>query len=276
MLTQEQEIILGKLGYYVAFLASALPARLTARFCELLVVSMVTSEGFVTQSWIWGKLHNFWGSCHKWLETGRWQTYHIVARFMQLCCLGIPETQPLFLAIDDTFVLRFSEKAPGCAIAYQHAHKLNQARYVLGQCFVYMSLICERPTDEVPTAIPWLARMAAGSGNTSKLFTAKTLLRLTHAVIGERMAYLLYDCWYMRGSVIQYTLKPGRFNCLADFFLHFHYGQGSKAQVSFQCANNYKTPDREVSKSRLPLTRAIDADSTLVGGFHPVVLTLYV
>ena len=51
--------------------------------------------------------------------------YHIVARFMQLCCLGIPETQPLFLAIDDTFVLRFSEKAPGCAIAYQDAHKLN-------------------------------------------------------------------------------------------------------------------------------------------------------
>ena len=209
MLTQEQKIILGKLGYYIAFLASALPARSIPTFCELLVASMVTSEGFVTQSWIWGKLQNFWGSYHKWLETGRWQTYHIVARFMQLCCLGIPETQPLFLAIDDTFVLRFSEKAPGCAIAYQHAHKLNQARYVLGQCFVYMSLICERPTDDVPTAIPWLARMAAGSGNTSKLFTAKTLLRFTHAVIGDRIAYLLYDCWYMRGSVIQYTLKQG-------------------------------------------------------------------
>ena len=113
---------------------------------------------------------------------------------MQLCCLGTAETQPLFLAIDDTFVLRFSEKAPRCTIAYQHAHKLNQARYVLGKCYVYMSLICERPTDEVPTAVPWLARMAAGSGNASKLFTAKTLLRLTHAVIGERMAYLLYDC----------------------------------------------------------------------------------
>ena len=40
-----------------------------------------------------------------------------------------------------------------------------------------MSLICERPTDEVPAAIPWLARTAAGSGSTSKLFTAKTLLR---------------------------------------------------------------------------------------------------
>ena len=65
MLTQEQKIILGKLDYYVAFFASALPARLTVTFCELLVVSMVTSEGLVTQSWIWGKLHNFWGSYHK-------------------------------------------------------------------------------------------------------------------------------------------------------------------------------------------------------------------
>ena len=113
MLTQEQKIILGKLGYYIAFLASALPARSIPTFCELLVASMVTSEGFVTQSWIWGKLHNFWGSYHKWLETGRWQTYHIVARFMQLCCLGILETLPLFLAIDDNFVLRSSEKALG-------------------------------------------------------------------------------------------------------------------------------------------------------------------
>ena len=52
MLTQEQKIILGKLDYYVAFLASAPPARLTAIFCELLTVSMVTSKGFVTQSWI--------------------------------------------------------------------------------------------------------------------------------------------------------------------------------------------------------------------------------
>ena len=31
--------------------------------------SMVTSEGLVTQSWFQGKLHNFWGSYHKWLET---------------------------------------------------------------------------------------------------------------------------------------------------------------------------------------------------------------
>ena len=69
MLTQEQKIILGKLDYYVAFFASALSARLTATFCELLVASMVTSEGLVTQSWIWGKLHNFWGNYHKWLET---------------------------------------------------------------------------------------------------------------------------------------------------------------------------------------------------------------
>ena len=59
------------------------------------------------------KLHNFWGSYYKRLEKGRWQTYHIVARFMQLCCLGILETLPLFLAIDDSFVLRFSEKALG-------------------------------------------------------------------------------------------------------------------------------------------------------------------
>lgn len=209
MLTQEQKTILGKLGYYISFLALALPSRSVPTFCELLIASMITAEGFVTQSWFQGKLHNFWGSYHKWLETGHWRTYQVVARFIQLCCLIVPETQPLFLVIDDSFVLRFSEKAPGSAIAFQHAHKLNQARYVLGQCFVYLCMIQERPSDEVPTAIPWLARMPSAGGNTSKLFTAKALLRFTHSVIGERFTYVLLDCWFMRSHVIKHIQNLG-------------------------------------------------------------------
>ncbi|MES9985742.1 MAG: transposase [Candidatus Thiodiazotropha sp. 6PLUC6] len=209
MLTQEQKTILGKLGYYISFLALALPSRSVPTFCELLVASMMTAEGFVTQSWSQGKLHNFWGSYHKWLEKGRWQGYQVIARFMQLCCLAVPEAQPLFLVIDDTFVLRFSEKAPGSSIAFQHAHKVNQARYVLGQCFVHLAMIQRRPTDEVPTSIPWLARMPSGGGNTSKLFTAKAMLRFTHSVIGERLAYALLDSWFMRGHVIQHVQKLG-------------------------------------------------------------------
>ena len=68
MVTQEQRTILGKLGYYISFLAVALPSRSVPTFCELLVASMITAEGFVTQSWFQGRLHNFWGSYHKWLE----------------------------------------------------------------------------------------------------------------------------------------------------------------------------------------------------------------
>ncbi|WP_422491413.1 transposase [Endozoicomonas sp. ALE010] len=209
MLTQEQKTILGKLGYYISFLALALPSRSVPTFCELLVASMITAEGFVTQSWLQGRLHNFWGSYHKWLEKGRWRSYQVVARFMQLCCLAIPETQPIFLVIDDTLVLRFSEKAPGSGIAFEHAHKRNQARYVLGQCFVYLTMVQQRPTDEVQTSIPWLARMPSETGNTSKLFTAKALLRFTHAVIGDRSAYVLLDSWFMRGHVIRHTQDLG-------------------------------------------------------------------
>ncbi|TMO20906.1 hypothetical protein CWC28_21750, partial [Pseudoalteromonas sp. S4492] len=89
-----------------------------------------------------------------------------------------------------------SEKAPDSGIAFEHAHKRNQARYVLGQCFVYLTMVQHRPTDEVPTSIPWLARMPSETGNTSKLFTAKALLRFTHAVIGERTTYVLLDSWF--------------------------------------------------------------------------------
>lgn len=65
MLTQEQKTILGKLGYYISFLVRALPLRSILTFCELLIASMITSEGSVTQSWLQGKLQNFWGSYHK-------------------------------------------------------------------------------------------------------------------------------------------------------------------------------------------------------------------
>lgn len=209
MLTQEQKTILGKLGYYISFLVRALPPRSILTFCELLIASMITSEGFVTQSWLQGRLQNFWGSYHKWLEAGCWESYRVIARFMQLCCLTMPETQPLFLAIDDTFVLRFSEKAPGSTVAYQHARKRNQAKYVRGQCFVYLAMIQQRPTDEMPTAIPWLARMPSENGNTSKLFTARSLLRFTHSVIGERLTYVLMDCWFMRGDTIRHVCELG-------------------------------------------------------------------
>lgn len=60
MLTQEQKTILGRLGYYISFLAVALPSRSVPTFCELLVASMITAEGFVTQSLVSGLLMCFW------------------------------------------------------------------------------------------------------------------------------------------------------------------------------------------------------------------------
>lgn len=106
-------------------------------------------------------------------------------------------------------MLRYSSKAPGSNIAFEHAHKLNQARYVLGQCFVYLTMVQQRLTDEVQTSIPWLARLPPETGNTRKLFTAKALLRFTHTVIGERFAYVLLDSWFIRGHVIRHTQDLG-------------------------------------------------------------------
>ncbi len=84
MLNQEQKTILGKLGYYISFLVRALPPRSIPTFCELLIASMITTGCFVTQSWLQGGLQNFWGSYHKWLETGYWESYRVIARFMQV------------------------------------------------------------------------------------------------------------------------------------------------------------------------------------------------
>ena len=68
MLTQEQKTILGKPGYYISFLAVALPSRSVPTFCELLVASMITAEGFVTQSWFQNKTGHPKISMRKWVS----------------------------------------------------------------------------------------------------------------------------------------------------------------------------------------------------------------
>ena len=115
----------GELFYYITFLARALPARSIKTFVELLVGSLLTQAGFVTSAiWILD-MANQWSSYHKWLQKGRCPYLKLMRRWALLFLKLFPDKQ-VYLAIDDSIVLRASKKAPMSQWHHQHGNKPNQ------------------------------------------------------------------------------------------------------------------------------------------------------
>ncbi len=114
---------------------------------------------------------------------------------------------PVYLAIDDSIVLRHSKKAPMSQIHHQHGNKTNLSRYVRGQCRVALAAIVKR--SGCNTALPLLLRLTPQAGNSGKLVIARSLIRALMEPLKDKAVTVLVDSWYMRRSFIeQRWLKP--------------------------------------------------------------------
>lgn len=196
----------GELFYYITFLSRALPPRSIKTFIELLVGSLLTQTGFVTSAiWILD-MANQWSSYHKWLQQGQWSYLILMRRWTRLFLKLFPDKQ-VYLAIDDSIVLRASKKAPMSQWHHQHGSKPNQAQYVRGQCWVALAAIVQRVKNN--TALPLLFRLTPESGNTSKLVVARTLIRAVLQQFKHNAVTVLMDSWYMRSSLIQPLQRYG-------------------------------------------------------------------
>ena len=81
-----------------------------------------------------------WPGYYKWLETGQWSYLKLMRQWTALF-LKLFGDNPVYLAIDDSIVLRHSKKAPMSQIHHQHGNKTNLSRYVRGQCRVALAAI---------------------------------------------------------------------------------------------------------------------------------------
>lgn len=152
MTTAEHRSIQDILCYWITFLSEALPPRARSTFIELLIGSLLTRQGFVTESLlaIVPKLH--WTAYYKWIEREKWSWVALARQYLRLVLATVKPTK-VYLAIDDTLTLRASEKAPGAKIHHQHGNKKNLAQYVLGQCWVSLAMITHR-ADGTPVGFP--------------------------------------------------------------------------------------------------------------------------
>lgn len=189
----------GELFYYITFLSRALPSRSVKTFIELLIGSLLTQTGFVTSCYTILTMGRQWFSYHKWLQTGQWSYLKLMRQWTQLFLQLFPDNN-VYLAIDDSIVLRASKKAPMSQWHHQHSSKPNQTPFVRGQCWVALAAVVNRLGNH--TALPLLFRLTPDSGNTSKLVVARTLIRALLAQFKEHSVTVLMDSWYMRRSLI--------------------------------------------------------------------------
>ena len=192
---------------WITFLVKKLPLRSVATFIELLIGSMLTPSGFVTDAYFILIMRNHWTSYYKWLRVGRWSWLGLARQFL---CLLLEQVidEHLYLVIDDTVTLRSSKKAPGSVIHHQHGNKPNLAQYVRGQCWVSLAVIARRVCGE-SVAIPVLSRLIPAAGNTGKLVAGKVLIRAIQSLLKGHSVRVLVDTWYMRRIFIESMVDKG-------------------------------------------------------------------
>ena len=81
MNTKGYDSIPSELFYWITFLSKALPLRSTGTFIELLIGSMLTPAGFVTEAYLALDMRNHWGSYYKWLRDGKWSWLALAKQF---------------------------------------------------------------------------------------------------------------------------------------------------------------------------------------------------
>ena len=209
MLTSDQKVILRELSLYTTFLAKALSPLAAPTFCELFLGGMLSGEGFVTQALLTIHYENFWNSYHHWVSQGKWRWRNLAHRLILLVSSKVPDGQTTPLILDDLTLERCSDKAPACRIHHQHSKKKNRCTYLFGQCWVFLAIPFQRPSDKVHTAIPVMAFPSPKSGNISKLKIAKAMLKSVRQTLQGRALRLLTDCWFMNHTMMQPALELG-------------------------------------------------------------------
>ncbi len=195
-----------ELCYWITFLCKALPLRSTGTFIELLIGSMLTPTGFVTDAYLILDMSRHWTSYYKWLQKGRWSWLALARQFVRLI-LKVVKSDVVHLIIDDTLTLRASKKAPASQI-HQHGNKPNLARYVRGQCWVSLAWVVKSKSRGA-IALPILSRLIPSAGNTGKLIAANTLIRAVHGLFKGKKVRVLVDSWYMRRIFIESMQQRG-------------------------------------------------------------------
>jgi hypothetical protein len=192
---------------WVGEIVLSIPGAARSTIAELILGSLLAGGGHVTQAFLALTPRRGWQAYHWMLAHGRFQVLRLVAA---LCDLLRREDEPAgkarrFAVIDDTLAPRASPKAPGVAVRFDHACKLNRPAFLRCQSFVTLGAVVA--CRDRPRCVPIVTGLGRGTGNAGKIVLARVLLR----VVADRLGSLclLLDAWYMRAALIRAALRHG-------------------------------------------------------------------
>ena len=206
-MNRTREQLLPIVCHWITFLAHALPLRSVPTFIELVVGTLLSRRGWVTEAYLAIAAQRHWTSYYKWLQQGHW-SWRRLGQYVAVLLRCSFQRRVWYLVMDDSVNCRASPQAPSRGRHHNHSRKVNRPRFLPGQCWVLLAAVLSRGR-RYGSAIPVLARLQRTVGNRNKLQAACVLLRAVGAIFQDCQVRVLLDCWYMRCRVIQYVQAWG-------------------------------------------------------------------
>ena len=194
---------------WINFISSALPSRVCSTYVELLIGAIISRSGHVTDALL-AVGHQKHFSTYYWLlAKAKWSWFKVAKQIIALIVKSFPRMQ-WNLVVDDFVCPRSSKYAPGAQYHHEHSQKPNRPKYIWGQQWVALGL--SLTWGKMSVCLPLIPRLHEKVGNTTKLTTARALVRSVLSSFrktGQEMIRCLVDCWYMKAKFILPLVKSG-------------------------------------------------------------------
>lgn len=195
------------LSIWVSIVGSSQSPRLAATIVELVVGSMLSRRGHITQALLSIVPGRGWQAYFWALERGGFRLLSLI----RAVCAVAADAHPggrLFFALDDTFIPRASKKAPDSVVTHMHTRKPNQPEFMLGQTVVCLGLVVPSSDGTVERAVPLAAGFGLKPEHHGKLGRAAALLRCVAGCF-QGAKTLLMDSWYMKAHLVSAAMRLG-------------------------------------------------------------------
>lgn len=186
-------------------LVASIPSRGLGTLLELLLGTMLTPRGMISQALLAITPRRGWQAYYWFVEHAQFPWISLVRALCAIVQREFPEARR-YLIIDDTLLFRSSKKAPDAAFRFDHVQRANRLRFVLCQQIVTLSasIVDERGRFR---AVPLLSLVVKAEGNPGRLSLAKALLG---AVARQFPAVaVVMDLWFIKRPLILWAAQRG-------------------------------------------------------------------
>src|SRR5690349_23314752 len=117
---------------WISEIIAALPGRCAVTVLELLIGTMLTGSGAISQAILAVPCRRHWTSYYWMVRKGKFDGTALVQALCRIVKREFPSERCVVVG-DDTLIPRVSAAAPGAEIQYNHARKHNRPDYRLGK-----------------------------------------------------------------------------------------------------------------------------------------------